>query len=499
MINLNATAKPSSSGARITGDDLQHLIAWYWCLRALAEPDRIRSVAVEADGAGNLDDLTISFVEGATRYVQVKATVSGTNSANLDWLLEQAKPSRSSGYQPPSLLQKLFASWLGLSRPTSGLELITGRPLDGRDVLLRTVDRRNSLAPSLRRASGGELATTRSKLATHLGCSEADVCDFFEALEIRTGQNEAEWLTRVADIAAAVRIRSDFSAVQIGLGWIRTWIKDTRDPRAPDAIAAAATALGLRVEDPRAIVVVQGLREEPLDGALHVLDWVSRFRGDQPSNRRGLVNPADWNETLTDELSALRNNLVASKVSRVLVRGALRMPCWFAVGAALQRVAGFDLAVEYRNEIWRADPNRTSHRTVVVLEDHGAGDGRTVLVVAISADRTEDVRDTLYTKHHGRIITLTIAPGPHQALLKDADDALSAAISVRDWVRANMRNSEIDLVLISPAPFAAFLGWCWDRMPNTTIHEDLISGYEAAFTIGNLAPSLERDKLLLQE
>ena len=193
MINLNATSKPSSSGARITGDDLQHLIAWYWCLRAIAEPARVRSIAVEADGAGNLDDVTVSFADGASRYIQVKATVSGANSANLDWLLERPKRSKSTRHQPPSLLQKLFASWCALSRPTSGLELITGRPLDGSDVLLRTVDRRNSVGASLRRADAGELSRTRSKLATHLGCGESEVCDFLDALEIRTGQNEAEW------------------------------------------------------------------------------------------------------------------------------------------------------------------------------------------------------------------------------------------------------------------------------------------------------------------
>lgn len=496
MINLNATSKPSSSGARITGDDLQHLIAWYWCLRAIAEPARIRSIAVEADGVGNLDDVTVSFADGASRYIQVKATVSGANSANLDWLLERAKRSKSTRHQPPSLLQKLFASWCALSRPTSGLELITGRPLDGSDVLLRTVDRRNSVGASLRRADAGELSRTRSKLATHLGCGESEVCDFLDALEIRTGQNEAEWLTRIADVAGAAGIRSDNNAVQIGLGWIRTWVKDTRDPRAGSEIAAAAAGLGLRVEDPRTIIVVRGLREESTDGAQHVLDWVAHFRGDQPSNRRGLVNPADWNGALTNDLVALRNDLVANKIGRVLVRGALRMPCWFAVGAALPRVAGFDLAVEYQEAVWHADPNRTSGRTVVVLQDEIVGDGRTLLVVAISTDRTDDVRGTLYTHDHGRLVTITVEHGPHQALLTDANDALSAAISIRDWVRANVRNSEIDLVLMSPAPFAAFLGWCWDRMPTTTIHEDLMSGYEAAFTLGNVASSPEHNQPL---
>ena len=486
MTALNATSKPSSSGARITGDDLQHLVAWYWCLRAIADPDGITSVAVEADDAGNVDDVVVRFANGKSNFIQVKAAVTSANLANTDWFTDRPKRS-GTGRRSPSLLQKLCKSWADLGRPDTGLELITGRPIDGSDRVLALIDRHNSIGTGLRRASTqGKHTAERRDLACHLECTEEELCDFFDALAIRVGQTEAEWVSRVADVAASANVRADDSAVGIALAWIRTWVKDTRDPRTPEQIAAAAESMGLQVENPRTVIVIQGLRPEPVGDASHVLNWTARFRGTEASNRRGMVNPVDWNGFLSDDLATLRATLIEQNHMRVLVRGALRLPCWFALGAALRGVAGFHLAMEYRDEVWVADQHRTVARTVNVLADEQRGDGLTLVVVAISTDGTDDVRRTLLSSNHGRFVTLTVEEGPHQALLADANDALSAAIAVRDWIRANVKDHEIDLVLIAPAPFAAFLGWSWDRVPTTTIHEDLLDdGYEAAFTISN--------------
>ena len=485
MTALNVTSKPSSSGARITGDDLQHLVVWYWCLRAIADPDGITSVAVEADDAGNVDDVVVRFADGKSKFIQVKATVASANLASIDWLTDRPKRSVT-GRQSPSLLQKLHESWIDLGRPVTGLELITGRPLDGRDRVLGLIDRRNSIGTGLRRASSQALTKARRELSGHLGCAEEELCEFFDDLAIRVGQTESEWRSRVADIAASAGIRADEAAANHALAWVRDWVKDTRDARTPEQIATAAASMGLRVEDPRSVIVIQGLRREPAEDANHVLEWVERFRGTEASNRRGMVNPADWNGALSDDLASLRTTLIEQNNLRVLVRGALRLPCWFALGAALRGVAGFNLAVKYRDGIWVADQRRIAARTINTLTDEQRGNGRALVVVAISTDRTDDVRRTLLSSKHGRLVTLTTGEGPHQSLLADADDALSTAVAVREWIRANIESPEIDLVLMAPAPFAAFLGWSWDRMHRTTIYEDLLQdGYEAAFTVSS--------------
>ena len=482
MTALNATSKPSSSGARITGDDLQHLVVWYWCLRAIADPDGITSVAVEADDAGNVD-VVVRFANGKSNFIQVKAVVASASLASIDWLTDRPKRSGTSR-RSPSLLEKLYQSWIDLGRPDDGLELITGRPIDGTDDVLALIDRNNSIGSGLRRAITQRLAAARRGLADHLECEEEERCVFLNALAIRVSQTEAEWVSRVGDAATGAGIRADHAAVGTALAWVRTWVKDTRDPRTPTEIATAAMAMGLRVEIPRSVVVVQGLRSEPVDDADYVLNWTERFRGTEASNRRGMVNPADWNGAVAGDLATLRAALVARNRMHILVRGSLRLPCWFAIGAALRGVAGFHLALEYRGDVWAADQRRTAARQVNVLVDEQRGDGPTLVVIAISTDRTEDVRRTLLSADHGRLVTLTVGEGPHQALLADADDALSAASAVRDWIRSEVMSREIDLVLMAPAPFAAFLGWCWDRVPTTTIYEDLlVDGYEASFTI----------------
>ena len=353
MTALNATSKPSSSGARITGDDLQHLVVWYWCLRAIADSDGITSVAVEADHAGNVDDVVVCFADGKSNFIQVKAAVASANLASTDWLTDRPKRSGSSS-QSPSLLQKLRQSWVDLGRPVTGLELITGRPIDGSDRVLALIDRRNSIGTGLRRARTQELTAARRDLADHLECAEVELCDFFDALAIRVGQTEAEWVSRVADVAASADIRADDSAVGVALAWVRTWVKDTRDPRTPEQIAAAAESMGLRIENRRTVIVIQGLRPEPVSDASHVLDWTERFRGTEASNRRGMVNPADWNGALSDDLATLRATLIEQQQMRVLVRER-------SVCRAGSRWARHSEALQASNSPWSTEMRCGSH------------------------------------------------------------------------------------------------------------------------------------------
>ena len=113
MTALSATSKPSSSGARITGDDLQHLVVWYWCLRAIVDPDGITSVAVEADHAGNVDDVVVRFADETSRFVQVKAVVASANLASITWLTHRPKA---------------VGNRKTVAKPTSEAASVLGRP-----------------------------------------------------------------------------------------------------------------------------------------------------------------------------------------------------------------------------------------------------------------------------------------------------------------------------------------------------------------------------------
>ena len=474
---LQPTSRPSQSGARLTGDDVQHLIAWYWCLKTLIPGSGVKAITVEADDAGNLDDVVVDLDDGRRLYHQVKAAVSARRSANINWLCEPT------GQKGISLLQRLHGSWVNLGRPPGGISLITSRPLDPQDLVLKGLDRMNHVGQHLRRATNKELVSRRKELAGHLGCDEGELCDLFDALELHLGQTEGQWRRKVDDVALGAGVRIDNATLGAALSNVRDWIKTTRDPRDARAVAAAVDRLGIRAEPPRAVVVVQALDVEPAqDDAAIVIDWVARFRGDQPETRRGLRDPLDWNGALADDLTALRTKLREQNQRRILVRGSLRLPCWFAVGAALREVAGFEVAMSYANALWVADTTLSLYPEVRVLVDDrtGSGDG-VALVVAVSTDATDDVRSSIAKQADiGRLVTITVDGGPQRRLFQGPDDAMAAAVAVREWAR-RLTATDIHIVLAGPAPFALFLGHLWDRVPPTTIYEDLAPGYEAAF------------------
>lgn len=479
--STTAASAPSASGARLTGDDLQHLVAWYWCLKAADPRAGITSVAVEAADAESVDDVVVRFADGRVRYHQVKAAVSARHLANVDWLVTPAKKGSK------SLLQQLHLSWRRLGQPVNDLELITGRPLDPSDGVMKELDRRNQLGRALRRAKTGPVAAKRSDLAVHLECDESEVCDLFDALSIRVGQTEAEWLQRVDDVALGAGVLLGEDAALRAVAEIRDWVKTTRDPRDTTDITAMIDRLGLRVEAPRTLVVVQALGPSTAaQESQFSVDWIDRFRGSAPETRRGLRDPSQWNTTLKPELDQMARELKAAGQSRVVVAGEMRLPCWFAVGSSLREVAGFEVAAEYRGAVWPGDRGRHNGPAPAVLVDEKLGDGSDVaLVVAVSTDGTADVREGFKDDPRvGRLVTIAPAGEPNGQALGGAEDAMATAVSCRDWVRRNLRCPGIHLVLIAPAPFALFLGHLWDRIAPTTIYEDLATdGYEPAFQI----------------
>ncbi len=477
---IPAPARPSPSGARLTGDDLQHLVVWYWCLKALSPGSGVVSVAVEADAAGAVDDVVVRFADGQVLYLQVKASVSAAGLANIDWF---TAPSRSGG---PSLLERLYRSWCDLGRPSGGVALLTSRPLDPGDPLLTGLDRTSRVALHLRRAEDKPVKEVRTRLAGHLGCDEAELCAFFDVLQIDVGQVEALWRQRVGDVAAAAGVCSDEAAVGAALGEIRNWVKTTRDPRSSDEILEAVNRLGLRASPSRALVIVQALRRSPsASDALLALDWVDLLDGESPETRRGLTNPTDWDAVLAPQLREMSTELRARGETRVLVGGDMRLPAWFAVGSTLREVAGFDVAALYHGDVWPAEAAGASHTRLQVLADESLSDGTDLaLVVAVSHDGTLDARRTFGgVPDMGRLVTLTVEGGPHRRALGGSADAMAAAVAIRDWARAEARVPRVHLVLLAPAPFALFLGHLWDRIAPTTIYEDLGSSYQASFSI----------------
>jgi hypothetical protein len=139
-----ATPEKSSitrSGTRRLGDDYQDLVAVELLLDWLEHNDRYDWVAVEADGAGVLDDVTARKQDGTMVYRQVKYSVHPDEPKDpWSWeiLLEQEKGKKE---QPlPSLLQDWATSLEHIIKTSQKIEasLWSNRQATGefRDVLV---------------------------------------------------------------------------------------------------------------------------------------------------------------------------------------------------------------------------------------------------------------------------------------------------------------------------------------------------------------------------
>jgi SMODS-associated and fused to various effectors sensor domain len=482
---------PSASGARLTGDDLQHLVAWYWALCSLRPEQAIISVAVEALHAGNVDDMVVTRRVGPVDHYQIKAVVAAREMVSSAWLLA---PTRRGG---PSILQKFWQSWnqLRIGGRHVRLTLLTNRPLDVTDPVLQGRDRNDCLAAALRRAQGRSAAgQARRVWAEHLDASEEELCRFLDDLRVRTDASEATWRQHVTDVAEGLGLRTDEPAIRLGVGEVREWVKQTRLARTPDDIAEAVQRLGLRAADPKAVLIVQALEQEPVTGdATIVLDWVEHFSGDEPRTRRGLRQSDAWDSVLRPQLQTAARTIRQAGYHHVLVRGQMRLPCWFAAGAHLSEVAGFQVTSLQLGMLWSSlDTGHALDQPLIILHDTVAGTGADLAIgIAIATDPTPDIQAYLETiPGVGRYIAISLPPGPGRRMITSSAHATVTAVAIRDLVRqfARQHNApRLHLFLAVPHGLALLLGHLWDRMPPTLLYEDLGAGnaYQPAFLIPN--------------
>src|SRR5258708_29110297 len=139
----------SASGARIQGDDYQHLYAWWQALRLLPPRTDVTQIEVEALNAGNVDDVVVRRASGPDEYTQVKYSVDASNPVSSEWFT-----TRGPGAGSKSPLERFMASWHGLKAKGTlpDLLLFTNRLLDPTDPILKL--------------RSGTTGTLRQRLAT---------------------------------------------------------------------------------------------------------------------------------------------------------------------------------------------------------------------------------------------------------------------------------------------------------------------------------------------
>lgn len=476
---MSRTWKRSASGARQGGDEFQHLVAWSRLLRAVQSGRAIRSFELEAFDAGNADDVVVRYEDGAGEYTQVRYTVDSSHALDEAYFLTSAPLGTS-------LLQKFHSSWkeLGSSPGSVTLQLVTNRVPDPTDKVLAGLDGRTS---TLEYALSQPAAEARRRAwSEHLDIDEGELLAFLGGLRIRAGCQYANEAERVGDLMLAAGLENDDVAIAKGVNLMRSWVLD--GVRSVDAatVLAAIEGLDLRESDRAAVLLIQAIAREPEPHeADEVLDWVDHFEGDSPKTRRRAVSDHAY-EQMGQELRDAAGRLIVSGVSRVVVRGPMRLTSWFAAGEALSEVSGVAVTCGQRGQQWSSDQgDGTASVATSAIAEPNAG-GTLAVAVGFAADLGPDV--VAFVESSGlpvkAVLQVSHAFGHRIA---DARESVNTATAIKQAVRDALREhqcDQVDLFIAAPAALALHLGHQWNRVAPTRVWEDQgINGYQAAFVV----------------
>jgi hypothetical protein len=479
---------PSPSGARVAGDRYQWLVAWHACLTVLHDvaagaSNPAVSVDVEADDAGNLDDVVVRRRRPPHSYKQVKYAVDSHTPVNGSYL---TAPSKAGG---PSLLAKIAAAWQRLTATGDPVELaiITNRAPDPADLLISGRDARTRLL--LPRARAGGPASVRGKAraawAKAASLTEAELLDLLAVLDFDLARDRMHLEETVKLTMFAAGLRSDDLALAAGADWVAEQVVAGQREFALDAIQDAVTNRGLRAGPTRTIVSIATLAPDRLAAqAAHAIDWVDRFDGPDAYAKRRPKPPATWQQLQAD-IQGIPAQLGAA--SHIAITGSLRLAPAFTVGAALRMVTSTDIAVMQRGTPWTSDAPYTTPITPTCAE-YAIGQGDDIAIaIEIATTMTADVQTFLQDRQIpvGRLVVLGPPGGPRDNAVDGPEHACALAVGLRDHARHAARDHPwVHLFLATPMGLSLLLGHRWNRIAPTIVYEDLAAlGYEAAFTI----------------
>ena len=479
----------SASGARIRGDDYQHLFAWFQVLRAVQVGSSITEIGIEDPEAGNADDVTV-YAEGRRReFYQVKSSVDAREPVGLEWLME---PSRALG---PSIIQKFHSLWAAAlidDRPR--LTLVTNRLLVPGDSLLSLRDGRDGTVSQALKVAGprskGGIALRR--LAEHLQVCKEEVLLFLEDLSFNLGKTNSDWMEMAMPYMFAAGLRYDEDAVSRGMAIVRGWVTGGKRRLSKEDLERAVEPLKRPGTLPAVSLLVQAIDRDPMpETATIVLDWIDKFPGDEPRVRRLPSSQGLWNGRFRADIRSAARSLRSLGHANVLIQGYMRLPTWFAVGVEFGKTAGFQVTSFQGKVPWSSEGEWSD----IALEESVTpiGQGKDLAVgISLSFDLSTDVLTYLDDQQIeiGKYVCYRPRSGVSNWSIRDGTEARRWAYEIRDSVRRlvqRYRPGRVHLFFSGPHAAILLLGHVWDRMPNTQLYEDLgaTQGYSPSYFIPN--------------
>ena len=409
--------------------------------------------------------------DGRWEGYQLKYSVDGREYDSFDWLTG-SKPKGQ------SIMQRFHSLWEG-AEPKPKITLVTNRPRLRGDLLMEMVDGDDeTVARRLERAEpGSKEGILRGRLAGHLGIPKERTVEFLRDVRFRF-RSRAELVGLAKEYMHAAGLRSDDDAVDRGIEMVRDWVKAGK--RTIDMADLLSALEPLRRQPGRAgSILVQMIDRDPEPSATVVLDLTRWFPGSEPRTRRLPSKPDLWNSEFRPEFRQAARTLRSLDRTRVVVKGYMRLPTWFAVGAELAKTAGFAVSSVKNGEEWSSVGEVSVVAAECDVAELGPG-GDLAVGIALASDPSEDalryVRGQLAGV--GRYACIRPAGGAGNLAVRGAAAARGWAFVARDSVRrlCGCGTAKVHLFMSAPDGVALLLGHLWNRMPDTQLYEDLGPG-----------------------
>jgi hypothetical protein len=483
---------PAASGARLLGDDYQHLLTWLHAAQLVHRDPQVTRVELEKHGAGNIDDLVVHRRDRPALYHQVKFTTQPGRPLTGDWFTE----APGGGSTP---LQRFHDSYTKLTVDGIAPEMVlhTNRLPAASDPILECLDGTTELlVPRLALAPPGSAAgRARSGWASHLGVEEEQLLTILGSLRIRAAQAGINALQEHCRwVMDAVGMSATADCVDKGMlaarRWVQTGVRDIDGETISRLIEEQQLSSTIR----RATVLIQAIEHDLWPETATVsLDWVDAFTSKHPSERRETASPGAWMSRFAPELEQAANQVRGEGFSHVRIDGALRLATAIFAGAVFSDVKGFQVAVPGRSGdgTWTGDISSDGPRSTqnVARTDHELAQGAELAVgLNVSGDLTAAVLKHAQTASLplSRLVVLSVTD-PGRDALEDPAAVLGWANAVTLKLRALAEEGHprLHLFLYGPRTAAVLLGNAWNRMPLTQLWDDLGPGrgYTPAFTI----------------
>jgi hypothetical protein len=487
----------NQSGARLAGDDYQHLLSWWYLLELMLRGRGLKVVTVEDPEAGFVDDITLEHEPSASQpdlFLQVKYHVDQRSQYSTDLLLEAKQAGRS-------LLRKLHETWNALrdrsDRPVE-LHLVSNWIWDPADRVCEVIrGEDNALSERFFTASPESLiGKARERWTEHLAIPAAEFQTFACTLRFRLGFDCAEELERrVAERMMHLGLRDDSAALLTATGIVRDLIKARRPGLTKadvEALLAEHRLYRPAAAETASTVYLSTVEEQRFDlPPDFLLDWRDFFEGGEERKGHRVLDPASWNASMLPELRALKRRLNETSSTRLIrARGQARLSAWLGFGYVFSDVARYTIEVDQQGKLWRTDA--TPSGLTVIEQGRETVDGGDPTVVAVGISVTgpleDDVRrDLQVSRAAGEVLFLR----PDRALGRDclasAGDAVAFARGAKERLRAFAREHGARRLLLfyfGPLSGACFLGHQMNAVATEIqVMEDQQPGYAPSFLL----------------